>query len=372
VLGMLWADASLGDRVHALGGIYKLLAIPLVLIQIRRSDQAPRALGAFMVSCTALLVLSWVLLRWPDLLLHLFSITHELGVPVRDHIVQSAEFSICVFALLHLSVDMWSKQRHALALALSALALAFLLNMFFVSTSRTAMIVLPVLLVLMGFQRFGWRGIAVVSVAVVIAAATAWATSPYLRERIYSVGEETKAYLNHNAGTSFGFRLEFWRKSISFVSEAPVFGHGTGSTSNLFRSVAAGNEGAASSITENPHNQTLVVAVQVGFVGAATLWAMWITHLLMFRGSGLFAWLGFGVVVQSIVSSLANSHLTDFGPGWLYVLGVGVLGGAVLRDRTIAGPPEQAARSGQGSPAAPARDALEPSLKASHAADRPG
>jgi hypothetical protein len=65
LLGMLWADASYGDRVHALGGIYKLLAIPFVLIQIRRSDQAPKVLMAFMVSCTALLGLSWGLMRWP-------------------------------------------------------------------------------------------------------------------------------------------------------------------------------------------------------------------------------------------------------------------------------------------------------------------
>jgi hypothetical protein len=41
------------------------------------------------------------------------------------------------------------------------------------------------------------------------------------------------------------------------------------------------------------------------------------------------------VVTQNIVSSLFNSHLFDFNQGWLYVFGVGVLGGTVLsvRDR---------------------------------------
>jgi O-antigen ligase len=37
--------------------------------------------------------------------------------------------------------------------------------------------------------------------------------------------------------------------------------------------------------------------------------------------------------VQNIVSSLFNSHLFDFTSGWLYVFGVGVLGGMVLRQK---------------------------------------
>ena len=48
----------------------------------------------------------------------------------------------------------------------------------------------------------------------------------------------------------------------------------------------------------------------------------------------MVAWLGFGVVVQNIVSCLFNSYLFEFTLGWLYVFGVGVLGGMVLRRQT--------------------------------------
>ena len=58
---------------------------------------------------------------------------------------------------------------------------------------------------------------------------------------------------------------------------------------------------------------------------------MWIAHLLLFRGLGLAAWVGLAVVAQNIVGSLFNSHLFDFHEGWMYVLGVGVAGGMVLR-----------------------------------------
>ena len=69
------------------------------------------------------------------------------------------------------------------------------------------------------------------------------------------------------------------------------------------------------------------MAIQLGLVGAAVLWAMWIAHLLLFRGSGLAEWIGLVIVVQNIVGSLFNSHLFDFVQGWVYVFGVGVAGG---------------------------------------------
>ena len=42
------------------------------------------------------------------------------------------------------------------------------------------------------------------------------------------------------------------------------------------------------------------------------------------------------VVVQNIFTSLFNSHLFDFHEGWMYVLGVGVAGGMVLKGRAAA------------------------------------
>jgi O-antigen ligase len=41
------------------------------------------------------------------------------------------------------------------------------------------------------------------------------------------------------------------------------------------------------------------------------------------------------VVVQNILGSLFNSHLFDVHEGWIYVLGVGVLGGMQLRTKIV-------------------------------------
>ena len=113
-----------------------------------------------------------------------------------------------------------------------------------------------------------------------------------------------------------------------------MIGHGTGSTRGLFEQAATVPAGLRhAEVIPNPHNQTLNVAVQWGVLGVAVLYAMWLLHLLLFRGDGLANWIGLLVVVQNIFTSLFNSHIFDFHEGWMYVLGVGVAGGMVLKAR---------------------------------------
>lgn len=103
----------------------------------------------------------------------------------------------------------------------------------------------------------------------------------------------------------------------------------------MFEAVAtpSGHYQASAEVIGNPHNQTLNVAVQWGVIGIVVLYAIWILHLLLFRGDGLAHWVGLLVVVQNVFTSLFNSHLFDFHEGWMYVIGVGVAGGMVIRAR---------------------------------------
>jgi O-antigen ligase len=144
-------------------------------------------------------------------------------------------------------------------------------------------------------------------------------------------------YKEFDQPTSIGMRLEFWQKSLRFFAEAPLIGHGTGSTRGLFEQAATGPKVlAGGQVIGNPHNQTLNVAVQWGIAGVIVLYAMWWFHLMLFRGDGLVASIGLLVVIQNIFTSLFNSHLFDFHEGWMYVLGVGVAGGMVLKGRAAA------------------------------------
>jgi hypothetical protein len=132
---------------------------------------------------------------------------------------------------------------------------------------------------------------------------------------------------------SISQHLVFLEQSLPIIASAPIIGHGTGSIVEEFQRITAGKTGLAGTPTVNPHNQTFAVAIQLGLLGAAALWAMWIAHIAFFSGRSAFAWLGLVVVTENILSSTVHSHLFDFNNGWLYVFGVGVLGGATLRER---------------------------------------
>ncbi len=327
VAGMLWADVPLAERLDGLGAFHKLLCIPLLMAQFERSGRAPWLMAAFVGSCGLLLVLSFALTMFPDIP---WKKTAIRGVPVKNYAAQSELFTICAFLLTELAREQWQRAHRAAALGLAALALALLVNILFIATTRTALVVIPVVVVLCGFRWFGWRGVALALGGVLALGALAWMSSPFLQLRVSTLAAEIYDYHGANQRTSAGERLEFWKKSIGFIAVAPLFGHGTGSIKGQFRTAAVGDTGASAVVSANPHNQTLAVAIQLGLVGTAVLFALWMSHLLLFRGAGLAAWVGLVVVVQNLVGSLFNSQLFDFTHGWAYVIGVGVCGGVIL------------------------------------------
>jgi hypothetical protein len=330
LLGLLWADVSWNERLGGFASFHKLLVIPVLLAQFRRSANGVRVLVGFFAAVLVLLLVSWLLVLFPALPWRASS----FGVPTKDYILQSEEFLLCAFVLLGFALDQACESRWRAVAGPFALAVVFLANIAFVATGRTALLVVPVLVLLLGYRHFRWRGLVAAVLVFGVLGGAAAVESPYLRSRLATSVSELRAWETHDAENSTGLHLEFLKKSVSFVKTAPLIGHGTGSIAEQFRNAAAGDSGTDSVVSVNPHNQILAVSIQLGLVGAAVLLAMWGAHLALFRGGSLIAWIGLVVVVQNVVSCLFNSHLFDFTQGWLYVFGVGVTGGMALRERT--------------------------------------
>jgi O-antigen ligase len=335
VVGMLWAAVPLPERFASLNAFHKILAIPFFAVQFRDSHRGIWVLIGFLISCTVLLVVSWGLVLLPDLPWR----GHQkiegggmmIGIPVKDYISQSTMFTLCILGLAEGALFAWHRGSRGVALVFVLLAIVFFANILYAAISRTALVVLPILLVLFTCMRLGWKSAAGMMIAFMVFLAAAWPTSPHLRERITNFFDEVRNYQPTAVSTPAGERLEYWRKSIIIIANAPVFGHGTGSIHEQFRQLAVGQTGMAALASANPHNQIFATAIQLGFIGAGVLLAMWIAHLLLFFSPGLPAGIGLAVVVQNVVSSQFNSSLFDSTLGWVYVLGVGVLGGMTLR-----------------------------------------
>jgi O-antigen ligase len=328
VLGMFWADVGWQERLAGLGSFHRLLAIPLLLTQFRRSENGIWVVRGFFASSITVLIASFALVLiapswWKGV----------IGVPVHDSIFQSSEFLICGFGALGYAALSRGQVLRAKRMMIFTLGLLFLIDFGLATVSRIALFAAPALLLLLGWRLLHWKGIVTACMLAVAIGAAAWAVSPVLRGRIEASIKELQRYRVANEETSIGEHLAFLQESWTIILSAPFIGHGTGSIPEEFRRVTAGQIGVSGLATVNPHNQTFAVAIQLGVVGAVVLWAIWLAHLALFRGESTTAWLGLLAVSENVISSIAHSHLFDFNNGWLYIFGVGVLGGTVLREK---------------------------------------
>ena len=335
LLGLLWSDGAWADRLHAIKPVAKLVLIPPLLYHFSRSERGLWVGHAFVVSCALLAVFSWIVLLDPAWKI---TATASSGVPVKNYIDQSQEFTLCAFALALPALTFWRRGNVVATAACLALILLFAANMVFVASARTALLCTAVLLALFAWKHLNRRATLVLLAGTVAVTALAWATSPYLRQRITDIAVEYRHGHEDISRASTAQRLTYWRKAIHSFAEAPLIGHGTGSIKRQFERAATGGSSLDAEVVNNPHNQTLNVAMQWGLLGVVLLYAMWIVHLRLFLGGGLAAWIGLVVVVQNVTSSLLNSHLFDFHEGWMYVLGVGVAGGTVLKAKARSQP----------------------------------
>ena len=142
--GTLWSDAAWGARFYAVGPAAKLLVLPVLLYHFERSTRGSWVFVAFLVSCTLLMLMSWMVFLRPELSLR----TPELavrGIFVKNYIAQSQEFTLCAVALAYPIIALLRAKRIVLAVLLTAISFSFFVNMAFVVVSRTALVTVPIM-----------------------------------------------------------------------------------------------------------------------------------------------------------------------------------------------------------------------------------
>ena len=366
LVGTLWSDAVWGTRLYAVFPTAKLLMLPVLFYHFERSGRGVWVMIAFLVSCTLMMILSWAVTCAPYLTMKPATDASR-GIFVKNYIDQSQEFTLCAVALAFPVVQLLRAGKIWQAVALCVLSLSLIANMVFVVVSRTALVTLPILFAGFGLLYLRLRAnllmlgaaVAVGLVAWLVPFGTIWSsvapnvcaahpllkpemsaarremlTSPSLEWTFKTFSRDYQLYEEEQVPTSFGERLTYWKYALRFIADAPLVGHGTGSSKGLFEQAAQAPDWARGiRVFPNPHNQTLNVAIQWGALGVVVLYAMWVAHVLMFRGADFANWIGLLVVAQNVLTSVFNSHIFDFHEGWMYVLGVGIAGGMVLKSK---------------------------------------
>jgi hypothetical protein len=103
-----------------------------------------------------MMAMSWLVLMYPGLSLKPVT-DAERGIFVKNYINQSQEFALCAVALAYPIIGFLRAKKIGLALLLGAISLGFVVNMAFVTVSRTAMVTMPIMLAVFALLHLKWR-----------------------------------------------------------------------------------------------------------------------------------------------------------------------------------------------------------------------
>jgi hypothetical protein len=134
---------------YSIRQVDKLLALPFIVYHFERSRHPAWVFAAFLASCAALLILSFIVFYFPELKL---VATKSDGIPVKNYINQSQEFALCMVAPAPLVIVLFGQKRTWLAIAAAGVLALFFANIIYVSAARTALVYIPVMLGLFAYK----------------------------------------------------------------------------------------------------------------------------------------------------------------------------------------------------------------------------
>ena len=242
----------------------------------------------------------------------------SVAVSVIQHKI-THNFLMAMAAFL-LAVRIRFTKGHATKALLTLLTGLVLFNLLFMVGGKTGYVVILVLMVyfFIDWLRFK-RGIIAASLVLVLLGAVVWMfPSNQLYTRTVSIFDQLSQWHPERADeSSVGQRLEFYNNSLKIIRGNPVLGVGTG---NFATAYARTVKGTLMDRTDNPHNEYLLTAVQLGLVGLAALLYMFFTQ---WRFGGKIYHpeeriMARGLVLAIVVGCLFNSFLKDYTEGLLY------------------------------------------------------
>jgi O-antigen ligase len=153
--------------------------------------------------------------------------------------------------------------------------------------------------------------------------------TPLIPERLLSVTQEISDAKENHEMTSSGIRYVMYQSALNIFLKSPIWGHGTGSLKEEYRTLD--KQGYALNIEgmDNPHNQYLLILVELGVIGFISFmylfYSQWMTLKRVSLGKEAYIQdLLEGLILTILIGSLFNSLLLDAGEGKFYCVMAGL------------------------------------------------
>lgn len=307
IAGIFYSPVETIDALSSLKKYRELLLFVMVLSYLRgRETKANLAANLFLAGSILLLCISYLMY---------FGVipTEKYGYSTVYHITHSFFMAILAF---------WALQRIIAAPEFRyfwcLIFIATSINLFYITPGRTGMFVSIALIILTVFQHLSVKK-SILGVLLCFAAIGATLLSSHnFSTRVNEAVNEIQQYQPGCSRTSLGMRFDWWYNSITLIKEKPLFGHGTGCFGSEQGRLIKGSKTMKS---DNPHNEYLLLGVQVGLVGTGLYLALlggifWASYKKEKPANYLLQ----GVVVAMFCGCLMNSFLHDSHPGHFFAI----------------------------------------------------
>jgi O-antigen ligase len=313
--GTLYGSAAPGDAKLYLLKYLDLALIPLIgwaFITASSREQGLRTLACglalvLLISCAmkaGLIPLSTWLRGTPESpLAFKYRVTHNILMAFAGFLFAW----LCCSASTRMAKIGWG--------CMSMLAVT---NTMLMIGGATGYVVLLGLSLLFGWQKTGIRGIAIAMGSLLCLVTLLSLVPGPFQTRVQAIVQELHSeHADRPASTSTGYRLEFYRNTLTLIQKQPVLGYGTGGFPAAYAELVK-NTGQTPS--RNPHNEYMLVTVHIGLFGlAALLWLLWQQwRFAPLLPTPLERGLAQGLVVMMGIVCMLNSPLLDHTEGLLY------------------------------------------------------
>ena len=260
--------------------------------------------------------------------------------PFSSYVVYSGNKSILLGILLGIAAG-WMlyeltslQERRWLWLRIAALIYVVIALLFFTRT-RTASLIFGLLctLIFLKHMTFSWRSAAWL-VSIVLIIFISWQSASRLRLRVMNTVNDVTIFIQGGQVSSQGIRLDMYRTTAQIIAEKPLTGHGIGTWLSEYQTREKGSQIAEHT---TPHNDYLLYCTEIGLIGLAALFWIWITQLLVaWRIGGDHGMLLGMLSVAVMTTGMFNAALRDslFGMPFMILLAIPLAGIAKLSKPT--------------------------------------
>ena len=316
LIGTLYSKAAPGDTSLFMKKYLDLALIPVMAWVFITARNRTRTLQVFAGALAAILLISCALKSGLLPMQPWLRATPDSALVFKLRITHNILMAFAAFLYAWLAC---SASTRAAKLSWGALAALAVVNVLLMVQGATGYFVLIGLVFLFGWQRGRLKGIGIaVGAALAIITVLSLVPGTTFHKRVQQILFEVQHQdPDRPAETSTGFRLEFYRNTLTLIGKNPVFGTGTGSFPAAYAELV---QDTGKDPARNPHNQFLLISVQTGLLGlGALLWLLWQQWRLAPRLPTLLErGLAQGLVVMMVIVCMLNSALLDHTEGLLY------------------------------------------------------